>query len=225
MKEDNDNSLIPIGSTGLVRVGNSIDITNKIIKEHEERSISQIFNSVKIGNQYWMTKNLDVDCYANGDPIPQVQNPKEWDNLRIGAYCYYDNDSNNGLKYGKLYNYFAIKDERGLAPSGFCVSKLEDWKILFHFLGENALLYKSTNGWKDNGNGNNQSRMNILPGGHRMTVGAFFGLNEYTCFWTSNEFSAGYSLYIDFSYYSDSAFIFSEGANWKRGYYIRCLKF
>lgn len=70
MTENKNNSLISIGSTGLVRVGNSIEITNKIIKELEGRSITELFKWVKIGNQEWMTKNLDVDCYANGDPIP-----------------------------------------------------------------------------------------------------------------------------------------------------------
>ncbi len=224
MTEDNNTSLIPIGSTGLVRVGNSIDITNKIIAEHEERSVSENFKSVKIGNQEWMTKNLDVDFYANGDPIPQVQNQNEWDNLKTGAWCYYDNDPINGLKYGKIYNYFAVKDERGLAPNGFSVSKLKDWESLFHFLGKNDSLYKSSKGWKDNRNGNNQSGMNILPGGNRGWVSSFLGLNDYTTFWTSTELRPGDPTKIDFSYYRDFAMIFPNGTNWNNGYYVRCLK-
>ena len=154
-KNENNSSIIPIGSTGLVRVGNSIDITNKIIKEHEERGVSENFKSVKIGNQYWMTENLDVDCYLNGDSIPQVQNPKDWENLKTGAWCYYNNDSDNGKKFGKIYNWFAINDKRGLAPNGFKVASFEDWKTLFENLGENVAGYKlkSNHGWKENGNG------------------------------------------------------------------------
>lgn len=216
--KNEENSLIQVFSNSLSRAGNAIEITNKIIKEHEERSVSEILKSVKIGNQEWMTKNLDVECYANGDPIPQVQNQNEWDNLKAGAWCYYDNDPINGLKYGKIYNYFAVKDERGLAPNGFSVSKSKDWELLFDFLGKNESIYKSTNGWMDNGNGNNKSGMNILPGGHRGWISSFLGLNEYTQFWTSTQLSTGNPITIDFSYYRDFAMIFQfGGTNWKNG--------
>ena len=60
MTEDNNNSLIPIGSTALVRVGNSIDITNKIIKEHEERPIFSNIRTTKAGNS---KDPNDADAY------------------------------------------------------------------------------------------------------------------------------------------------------------------
>ena len=102
-KNKNNTSIIPIGSTGLVRVGNSIEITNKIIKEHEERFLKSNFQTVKIGIQEWMYKNLDVDYYENGDPILHVQNIKEWKYLKTGAWCYYNNKIENGRKYGKIW--------------------------------------------------------------------------------------------------------------------------
>lgn len=90
-----ENSIIPISSTDLVRVGNSIEIVNKIIKEHEQRIVIRKFDTVKIGNQEWMVKNLDVDRYRNGDPIPMVTNDEEWNSLTTGAYCYFNNDPTN----------------------------------------------------------------------------------------------------------------------------------
>jgi uncharacterized protein (TIGR02145 family) len=65
-------------------------------------------DSIKIGNQTWMLKNLDVDTFRNGDAIPEVKTEEEW--IRAGkkkqpSWCYYDNDPTNGEKHGKLYNW------------------------------------------------------------------------------------------------------------------------
>ena len=70
-------------------------------------------NEIKIGDQTWTTKNLDVSAYKNGDAIPQVQDEEEWANLTTGAWCYYENDTENGTTYGKLYNWYAVNDPRG----------------------------------------------------------------------------------------------------------------
>lgn len=74
---------------------------------------------VKIGDQIWMTQNLDVDKFRNGDPIPEVTKAEECnktDDEGKPAWCYYNNDPANGKKYGKLYNWHAVNDPRGLAP-------------------------------------------------------------------------------------------------------------
>lgn len=223
MTEDKNNSLISIGSTGLVRVGNSIEITNKIIKELEERSITELFKWVKIGNQEWMTKNLDVDCYANGDPIPQVQNPDEWERLKTGAWCYYNNDPSNGKKYGKLYNWYAINDERGLAPQGFKVPSMKDWNLLFIHFGDDVAgqKLKSKIGWKEEGNGTNESKLNFFPGGYR-NYSTYFGINEYTHIWSSTEENEQSAFYVDLNYYADN--VFSTHTFKYSGFYVRCIK-
>lgn len=222
-KDNSNNSLIPITPNGLVRVGNSIDITKKIISEHEERSVSENFKSVKIGNQYWMTENLDVDCYLNGDSIPQIQNSKDWEDLQTGAWCYYDNDSENGKKFGKIYNWFAINDKRGLAPKGFKVASFEDWKSLFENLGEDVeYKLKSNHGWED-GNGNNESKLNIYPGGFRMYRGIFIGKDKYTYIWTSTEENENSAVFLNFNNYSDDD-VFSFHKFKYLGLYVRCLK-
>jgi len=82
----------------------------------------QTFDIVVIGSQTWMAENLNVSHFLNGDPIPHVQTNEEWlkaaENRRP-AWCYYNNDPVNGKKYGKLYNWFAVNDSRGLAPPGW----------------------------------------------------------------------------------------------------------
>lgn len=112
---------------------------------------SDTFKSVTIGKQEWMSENLNVSTFRNGDPIPEAKTNEEWKNAGENmqpAWCYYDNDPKNGAKYGKLYNWFAVNDSRGLAPEGWHVPTYEDWETLKKNLGENlAKKMKSTNGW------------------------------------------------------------------------------
>ncbi len=100
---------------------------------------SAIFSqTVTIGTQVWMIKNLDVATFRNGDPIPQAKTAEEW--VKAGenqqpAWCYYDNDPANGAKYGKLYNWYAVNDSRGLAPVGYHIPSDAEWRKLTDFLG------------------------------------------------------------------------------------------
>ena len=94
--------------------------------------------SVTIGTQTWTTKNLDVATFRNGDAIPQAKTFKEWKdagNNKQPAWCYYDDDAKNGTKYGKLYNWYAVNDARGLAPAGWHIPTDEEWTVLSTFLG------------------------------------------------------------------------------------------
>lgn len=109
------------------------------------------YKTVTIGTQVWMKENLNVSTFRNGDPIPEAKTDEEW--KRAGeegkpAWCYYDNDPKNGTKYGKLYNWYAVNDARGLAPSGYHVPTDEEWRVLIDFLGnEVEKEMKSTSGW------------------------------------------------------------------------------
>ena len=91
--------------------------------------------TIEIGTQKWMSKNLDVAFYRNGDVIPQVTDPTAWAALLTGAWCYYNNDSTQGNKYGKLYNWYAVNDPRSLAPQGWHVPSDAEWTILETTLG------------------------------------------------------------------------------------------
>ena len=108
---------------------------------------------VAIGSQVWTTKNLDVATFRNGDAIPEAKTNKEWEAAgenKQPAWCYYENNTANGTKYGKLYNWYAVNDARGLAPAGWHIPTDQEWKALSTFLGGWAVAgkkMKSTSGW------------------------------------------------------------------------------
>jgi uncharacterized protein (TIGR02145 family) len=223
-KQENNSSIIPLGSTALVRVGNSIEITSKIIKENEERIISQIIPTVKIANQIWMTQNLDVDCFANGDKIPEVQNRAELENLKTGAWCY-DEDLENGLKFGKIYNWFAIKDERGIVPLGFRVPTMKDWKILF----DEIYNYLISN------NGDLKISKEFIT---IMFDDVFFHIYDILIignrsqeeplksFWTSTERNASSAFHVNFNFAGNGDFqeIFLQETFKYYGFFVRGIK-
>lgn len=183
--------------------------------------------TVKIGNQVWMTKNLDVSKFRNGDPIPQCKTDEQWKNAGYNkqpAWCYYNNDPANGEKYGKLYNWYAVSDSRGLVPIGWHVPSDEEWTILENYLGGNVeKKLKSNSGWRGKGNGTNESGFKALPGGRRGIEGAFDKpLGEYGCWWSStmsyeNEVW-GRNLSINYN------FLDRDDYHNERGMSVRCVK-
>ena len=114
---------------------------------------STIFSqTVTIGTQVWMTKNLDVSTFRNGDPIPEAKTDEEWKKAgenKQPAWCYYNNYPANGAKYGKLYNWYAVNDSRGLAPIGYHIPSDAEWTKLTDFLGGEVAgtKMKSKSGW------------------------------------------------------------------------------
>jgi uncharacterized protein (TIGR02145 family) len=159
------------------------------------------YPTVKICNQTWMAKNLDVARYRNGDIIPQVRNRSEWANLTTGAWCWYNNDSANGAIYGRLYNWYAVNDPRGLAPQGWHVPSDAEWNVLIKCLDVDADTIclncwqntnaggalKSTTGWNTpNIGATNNSGFSALPGGFRDSNGDYYYLNSCGLWWLSS---------------------------------------
>jgi len=180
-------------------------------------------DQVIIGNQVWMTKNLNVETYRNGDIIPQVQDSTAWANLTTGAWCYYDNDSSNGEKYGKLYNWYAVNDSRGLAPKGWHIPDEEEWFQLTDYLGgesEAGDKMKSRSGWYDDGNGTNSSGFSGLPGGTRTSWGRFF--DGKGAWWSSSKGDEHYAWYRYLYSYGDD--IQRDAVFKEDGLYVRCVK-
>ena len=226
MADNNKSSIISVRTSGLVRVGNSIEVTNKILKEHEERNLATKIKTAKIGNQEWTVKNLDVDCYSNGDPIPQVEDANEWEKLKTGAWCNYENNSVYGMKFGKLYNWFAVNDPRGLVPNGYKVPSHGDWRELKEFLGGADVAgkeLKSKTLWNDNANGNDNFGFNGLPGGRRGKQGSFEPLGFYVNWWSTRDGSPTNAIDAQLNYDNDHLYILPSDK--RSGYYVRCLKY
>jgi uncharacterized protein (TIGR02145 family) len=105
----------------------------------------KVYKTVVIGNQTWMAENLNVASFRNGDPIPEAKTKEEWDKATAEgkpAWCYYNNDTANGKIYGKLYNFHAVDDTRGLAPKGWHVPSDSEFTILTDYLGGESIAGK-----------------------------------------------------------------------------------
>lgn len=180
---------------------------------------------VTIGSQVWTSKNLNVSTYRNGDVIQQVQDTEAWANLTTGAWCYYDNDASNDTEYGKLYNWYAVHDPRGLAPNGYHIPTDAEWSQLSDYLGgesEAGTKMKSTSGWNSNGNGTNSSGFSGLPGGSRYTDGAFYFIHGYGSWWSSTEFYPNYAWYRYLYYSYGNVGRYPNDENF--GFSVRCLR-
>ncbi len=97
-------------------------------------------SEVTIGKQVWMTSNLNVDKFRNGEPILEARTIGEWieaGNNKIPAFCHYDTIVDYGSYYGKLYNWYAVDDSKDLCPDGWHVPSQEEWNYLDSVLGGN----------------------------------------------------------------------------------------
>lgn len=113
---------------------------------------SQNIDQIKIGSQIWMKQNLNVSKFRNGELIQEARTQEEWqyaNDNQIAAWCYLDNDPKNGAKLGKLYNWYAVMDPRGLAPLGWHVAKADDIVTLIdkELKNDVANKLKATYGW------------------------------------------------------------------------------
>ena len=93
--------------------------------------------TITIGEQEWMASNLEVETFRNGDNIAEIESDEDWISAGkegIPAWCYYENDPKNGDKYGKLYNWYAVNDERGICPENFHIPSDDEWKELGYVL-------------------------------------------------------------------------------------------
>lgn len=187
--------------------------------------------STSICGKDWMKKNLDVSTYRNGDPIPQVTDPGAWAALTTGAWCYYENVSANGTTYGKLYNWYAVNDPRGLAPSGWHVPTDAEWTSLTNCLGGadvagGALKETGDTHWWSNTGATNSTGFTALPAGYRDYDGILFHNITYeTYFWSSTEGDASTALarYIDF-YNASINMDCCPGDNKHCGLSVRCIR-
>ncbi len=163
--------------------------------------------------------------FRNGDSIPHAKTEKEWEEAgknKQPVWCYYDNDPTNGEKYGKLYNWYAVNDARGLAPAGWHIPSDNDWKKLIEYLGRDLAgkKMKSTSEWIV-GNRTNESGFSGLPGGSLLN-GRFFGIDESARWWSSTEYDSNTAL---------SRYLLNIAGDALRGRYskkaglsLRCIK-
>ncbi len=162
------------------------------------------YDLVAIGEQCWFAENLRTEHYNNGNAIPANLSAGEWSIAWWGAVSVYgeesdcEDESPDGdacdpdwslNEYGRLYNWYAVNDERGLCPSGWHVPTDGEWTVMTDHLGGEAVAgdhMKTTYGWYDGGNGSNSSGFSALPGGRRSWIGVF-GNAGFECRWWSSS--------------------------------------
>jgi TonB family protein len=202
----------------------AISGNDKSIQQSKKKSTEQVsgkFNSVKINEQTWMTENLNVDHYRNGDKIPQVKDPEKWAKLTTGAWCYYNNDSQNSKKYGKLYNWYAVNDPRGLAPYGWHIPTKEEFEALEATVIRDGNKLKAIGQGIGVGSGKNTTGFTALMAGVRDIDGSFVDLYSVTNFWSSVQvFIQAHSLGLHFDNSSTYSLYFRENC----GFSVRCVK-
>ncbi len=184
------------------------------------------YPSVLIGTQYWMDKNLELTTYRNGDLIPYVTDPTAWASLTTGAWCYYGNDPSSG--YGKLYNWYAVNDSRGLAPQGWHIPTDAEWTTLSTLLGGTSaaggkMKTTGTTRWTSPNTGaTNESGFAGLPGGNRTNNGTFYDIGDYGNWWSSTEHNTDNAWFRYLDYGIGIVYPFNTIKGY--GFSVRCLR-
>lgn len=222
-------------TTQLIFVPNGETVTDTINKIIHDGRDCQDYPIEKIGNQWWMRKNLNAAKYQDGTNIPNELNSTIWTSLSTGALSYYNNDSAQYAEtYGALYNWFAVADSRKVCPTGWQMPTDLEWHDLVLSADPSAVLadpesntaggtLKSTYYWNSPNTGATDAfNFNALPGGYRnFGTGGSSNLTWFGYYWTATEDVANADLRIlsyDNTIVNRSAFSKTTGAS------VRCIK-
>jgi len=232
-----------------------------LLAEHLLTDIDgNVYQTVKIGDQWWMAENIRVTRYRNGDAIPTNLDNTQWRNTTSGAYAIYphgdaagiDSDEEMVDAYGKLYNWYAAVDNRGLCPEGWHVPSDGDWTTLVNYVV--AQGYPDTNVVGGAGNALKSRRQENsplgapwatsehprwdyphsthhgldvfgfsgLPGGYRASFGSYYNVGNYGYWWSSTEYDTNGAWLRYLGYYTGS--VYSYANNRRIGFSVRCLR-
>jgi len=191
-----------------------------------------VYVAVQIGSQCWTQSNLKVSKYRNGNNISNITDNTAWSQTNTGAWCNYSNSSANEALYGKLYNWYAVNDSRGLCPTGWHVPSDAEWTTLTTFLGGESVAggaMKSTatqpaaGGWNaPNFGATNWRGFTGLPGGYRHSGGGFGNLGSDGYWWSSSDAGSSDALGLILGY--DDAGANRIGSGPRYGFSVRCAR-
>ena len=197
------------------------------------------YATVPIGDQCWFSENLRSESYENGDAIPSNVSDSEWSSTTSGAVALYGEDagcqSNSPdidacdpaqslNEYGRLYNWYAVDDSRGLCPSGWHVPTDEEWTVMTDHLGGESISggqMKTTYGWFGGGNGMNLAGFSGLPGGYRYSSG-YFGFSGFGGNWWSSSPDGSVAWGRGLDYYDEA--VSRNTYNPLYGFSVRCVR-
>lgn len=195
-----------------------------------------VYETIIVGGRIWTTENLKVKHFSNGDPINFAADTMQWTEGSNPQYTYYEHDTTYADTFGCLYNWYAVSDERGLAPEGWHVATDEDWKHLEMALGmssadadttgwrgrDQGYRLKADHRWNEPGNGSDELGFSALPGGYCFG-GVFEHLGIDASFWTSSDESGTDNAWWRDMYYDHDG-IRRHAYDKKMGLSVRCVK-
>jgi len=228
-------------ATNAVGTGYGNEITFTTLGAGQFTDINgNVYDTIAIGTQVWMKQNLKVANYRNGDSIPTNLSNTTWQNTTSGAYAIYNNTAANDSIYGKLYNWYAVADPRGLCPTGWHLPSDAEWQTLEIALGLPAYEANSTGNrgssqnvggkikavsplWSSPNTGaNNSSGFTGLPGGYRYYIGPYDVIGNGGGWWSSTQYSptdAWYRLV-----YNNYGSVLRYNSNKRDGSSVRCVR-
>ena len=197
------------------------------------------YSTLALGGQCWFAENLRSSTYANGDDIPSTLTDSQWNNAFDGATTIYgeddgctnyspDIDSCDPAvaleEYGRLYNWYAVDDARGLCPAGWHVPTESEWQTLISQQGGSSSAgeaLKSTYGWSYSGQGTNASGFSGMPGGKRQDGSGYYtSAGDKGIWWTSTPYSS-LARYVELKFNSNG--VTQSYSDREEGYSVRCI--
>jgi uncharacterized protein (TIGR02145 family) len=199
---------------------------------HETGTVTDIdgniYQTVKIGNQWWMAENLKVIRYRNGNAIPYITDRTTWANINFGAYCNYHNDVSIVATFGRLYNWYAVVDVNNIAPAGWHVPTETEWQTLLGYLGGSGVAggkmkEAGTAHWSSPNTGaTNESGFTALGGGYRYTDGYYYNLGSTADFWSATQSGGSSAWGKNLGY--NFVHVNSYSRSFRYGFSVRCVK-
>jgi uncharacterized protein (TIGR02145 family) len=186
------------------------------------------YSTVQIGNQLWMSENLKTTRYNNGDEIPTGLTDGEWQNTTSGALAVYDDNESNADIYGRLYNWYAVVDSRGVCPENFHVPTDEEYTQLTIYLGGSEVAggkmkEAGLEHWNSPNTGaTNESGFSGFSGGYRNTSGAYVDMSSFGVFRSSSEANSS-QAWVHSLWYEDAIAYRNFSMAKNSGNSVRCV--
>ena len=194
MKSGMENIATQLASNPLPSIVNSNNSLHETVADID----GNVYGTIKIGSQVWMTENLKVTHYRDGQPIPTGHDENAWRTLSYGAYSGCFGAEGDATVYGYLYNWFAVSDLRNLAPDGWHIPTDDEWTQLEIALGMQS-SESNKSGWRGEDEGSmiagftdlwdngalkfkpefGVSKFNAVPSGCRGLNGKYFNEGYY----------------------------------------------
>ncbi len=206
--------------------------TDTVVVEETDTTAQEVKSSeivgVDINGQVWMTDNLNKVVFNNGDSIPEAKSASDW--LDAGkaakpAWCWYSFGNQNDSSKVRLYNYFAVTDTRGLAPSGWHIPSQKDFDVLITNFGGKKIAGKNilaSNQWGNTAEKAYRMGQNSTRTGMRNFVGAFSNVDDFGYWWSVTSRVNGNAWHFVLNHKTSLAKTsFSQQMN---GFAVRCIK-